>query len=98
MPNGDMLVVNFAALQKASTDIQTALNAMQTQLGQLEQDAGPLVSGWSGDAREAYDVRQAKWRGAAADLSDMLRDIKRALDDSAADYQNTEKRNTGLFA
>jgi WXG100 family type VII secretion target len=98
MTPDDVLVVNFAALQKASGDIQTALNTMETQLGQLEQDAGPLVAGWSGDAREAYDVRQSKWRGAAGDLSNMLRDIKRALDDSAADYQNTEKRNTDLFS
>jgi early secretory antigenic target protein ESAT-6 len=98
MPNTDMLVVNFAALQKASTDIQTALNSIRTQLDQLEQDASPLVAEWTGDAREAYDIRQAKWRAAAADLSDMLRDIQRALDDSAADYQNTEKRNTDLFA
>jgi hypothetical protein len=27
----------------------------------------------------------------------MLRDIKRALDESAADYLNTENRNTALF-
>jgi WXG100 family type VII secretion target len=97
MSGGDVLVVNFAALQKASADIQTALNTLQSQLSQLEQDAGPLVAGWTGEAREAYDTRQAKWREAAGDLSTILRDIKRALDDSAADYQNTEKRNTDLF-
>src|SRR5690348_199608 len=98
MPNDDTLVVNFAALQKASGDIQTALNNLDSQLTQLEQDAAPLVATWDGAAREAYDTHQRKWRERAGDLSSMLRDIKQALDDSAADYQNTENRNTRLFS
>jgi 6 kDa early secretory antigenic target len=97
MSAGDVLVVNFVALQKASADIQTALHTLHSQLGQLEQDARPLVAGWTGKAREAYDTRQARWREAAEDLSRILRDIKCALDDSAADYQHTERRNTDLF-
>lgn len=97
MNNGDVLVVNFAALQKASGDIQNALNTLEGQLAQLERDAAPLVAGWDGAAREAYDVRQARWRQAATDLTAILRDIKRALDDSALDYEQTERRNTGLF-
>ena len=97
MPNDDLLVVNVAALQKASADIQGALNTIHNQLAQLERDAAPLVAGWSGEAREAYDVRQAKWQQAASDLSNILRDIKQAIDESAADYQRTEHRNTGLF-
>jgi len=97
MSSGDVLVVNFAALQKASADIQTALNTLHSQLGQLERDAAPLVAGWDGEARRAYDIRQARWQQAATDLADILLGIKRALDDSAADYQHTEQRNTGLF-
>jgi early secretory antigenic target protein ESAT-6 len=97
MTDNDVLVVNFAALQKASADIQSALNTLHTQLGQLERDAAPLVASWDGAAREAYDVRQAKWQQSAGDLTAILRDIKQALDDSAADYHHTEKRNSGLF-
>jgi early secretory antigenic target protein ESAT-6 len=95
--NNDVLVVNFAALQKASADIQNALNTLDSQLAQLERDAAPLVAGWDGEARQAYDARQARWQQAASDLAAILRDIKRALDDSALDYQQTERRNTGLF-
>lgn len=93
----DVLVVNFAALQQASADIQSALNALTGQIAELERDAAPLVATWDGAAREAYDVRQARWRGAADDLSRILRDIKVALDESATDYHHTEQRNTGLF-
>ena len=93
----DVLVVNFAALQQASADIQSALSALTNQLADLERDAAPLVATWDGAAREAYDVRQARWRNAAEDLSRILRDIKVAVDESAADYHHTEQRNTGLF-
>ena len=93
----DVLVVNFAALQQASADIQSALGALTNQVADLERDAAPLVATWDGAAREAYDVRQARWRNAAEDLSRILRDIKVAVDESAADYHHTEQRNTGRF-
>jgi WXG100 family type VII secretion target len=92
-----VLVVNFAALQQASADIQKALNTLDSQLGQLERDAAPLVASWTGDARQAYEQRQARWRAASQDLQAMLRDIKIAVDESASDYLDTEKRNVGLF-
>ncbi|MBF5032283.1 MULTISPECIES: WXG100 family type VII secretion target [Micromonospora] len=92
-----VLVVNFAALQQAGADIQRALSTLESQLGQLERDAAPLVASWNGEAREAYEVRQSRWRAASQDLQAMLRDIKLAVEDSAADYLDTEKRNANLF-
>jgi WXG100 family type VII secretion target len=91
------LVVSFAALHKASDDIQVALNNLHSQLDQVERDAAPLVASWSGAAREAYDARQTKWRTAAADLAGMLRSIKVAVDQSAADYFAAEQHNRNLF-
>lgn len=96
MDNG-LLVVNFAALQQASADIQRALNTLGAQLDQLETDAAPLVATWTGEAQTAYEARQAQWRSASTSLETMLRDIKLAVDDSAADYSDTEKRNTSRF-
>jgi 6 kDa early secretory antigenic target len=96
--NDDLLVVNFAALEQASADIAHAMAELDTQLGQLERDAAPLVATWSGDAKAAYDARQAKWRAASVDLANLLRDIKIALDESAADYLATEHANARLFA
>jgi WXG100 family type VII secretion target len=95
--NDNLLVVSFPALQQASADIQKALSSLDSQLGQLERDAAPLVATWAGDAKEAYQQRQLRWRSAAQDLQAMLRDIKLALDESAADYLSTEKKNTSLF-
>jgi WXG100 family type VII secretion target len=91
------LVVNFAALHQASTDIQRALGLLDSHLGQLERDAAPLVATWEGAAREAYDARQATWRRASRDLQAILREIKIAVDESAADYHDTERRAAGRF-
>ena len=91
------LVVNFAALQVAATDIQNAIGTMENQLAEAEQTAAPLVATWNGAARDAYQARQATWTKAANDLSTMLRDIKRAVESSAESYQATEQRNTNLF-
>jgi WXG100 family type VII secretion target len=93
----DMLVVKFGALQQAAGSIQTALSKLQNDLAQLESDAAPLVSTWVGDAKTAYEVRQAKWRTASQDLSNILRDIKGAVDESCASYQATEGKNRALF-
>lgn len=93
----DVLLVDFGALARASDDIQGALNALRNQLDQLESEAAALIATWDGQARQSYEIRQARWRAAADDLATMLRDIKVALDESAADYLNTEKKNASLF-
>jgi 6 kDa early secretory antigenic target len=97
MPNDGVLLVNFAALQQAGGDIQKALNTLQSQLDQLEKDAGPLVQTWDGAAQQAYQERQAKWRSASADLQAILGNIKGAVHRSAEDYISTEKQATQRF-
>ncbi len=96
MDNG-LLLVNFGALQQGGADIQKALNTMQSQLSQLERDAGPLVATWSGAAQAAYAERQRKWTAASEDLANILRNIKIAVDESAADYQDTERKAQQRF-
>jgi len=93
----DSLLVNFIALQEASAHIQSAIGTLESQLAQLEKDAAPLVATWDGDAKEAYLARQAAWRQASGELSLMLRGIRKALDESYADYQRTENQNAELF-
>lgn len=92
-----MLVVNFTALQQASADIAAAVATMRSQLAELEREAAPLVSTWEGEARAAYERRQAGWRQAAADLAATLQAIKTSVDRSAAEYLHTERRNAALF-
>ena len=92
-----VLVVNFGRLQETSGHLQAMVGTLESELAQLESDAAPLVSTWSGDARDAYQQRQQSWRRAAVDLVDVLSRIRRAVDESIADYVATEQRNVGLF-
>jgi early secretory antigenic target protein ESAT-6 len=96
MDNG-LLLVNFGALQQASLDIQKALTELQSQIDQLDREGGKLVGTWDGPAQEAYYERQRKWQTAAGELSEILRNIKLAVDESAADYQDTERKATHRF-
>jgi WXG100 family type VII secretion target len=91
------LLVDFARLQETSLHIQSAIRALESELERLESDAAPLVQTWDGEAKHAYAERQATWRQASAHLSTMLREIRRGLDESIVDYQNTERRNANLF-
>jgi ESAT-6 family protein len=98
MAPSDQLVVDFAAMHQAAADIQSAINKLSSELDQLNSDAQPLVSTWSGAAQQSYHQRQQTWTTAATDLSQMLRDIQKALVDSTSDYNSTENTNTNLFS
>jgi early secretory antigenic target protein ESAT-6 len=95
--NDGLLHVSVGALRQAGADIDRALSALRAQLDQLERDAGPLIASWSGQARDAYEQRQAVWRSASEDLQGHLRRIRIALEDSAVDYAETERVATERF-
>ena len=95
--NDGVLRVDFGALRQAGADIDKALAALRTQLDQLERDARPLVATWAGAAREAYGHRQATWQAASEDLQGILLQIKRVVDESVADYAETERAATERF-
>ena len=93
----DRLLVNFPALQAASQHISTAISSLHNQLSDLESAAKPLVASWNGKAQQEYAVRQQTWTKAAQDLTTILNEIKRSLDESAREYQATEQANANLF-
>jgi WXG100 family type VII secretion target len=95
--NDGMLRVNFGALNQAGADIQKAISKLESELTQLEQDAAPLVASWTGTARNSYAERQRRWKSASTDLQNILREIKNAVDASAADYQDTERKAQARF-
>ncbi|GIE98244.1 WXG100 family type VII secretion target [Paractinoplanes rishiriensis] len=97
MAGDGVLLVNFGALQQASADINKGVSTLQSQLDQLERDAAPLISEWDGEAKEAYYVRQETWRKASAELTQILQNIKGAVDRASEDYLTTEKQATQRF-
>jgi ESAT-6 family protein len=97
MSGDGMLLVNFGALQQASADINKAISTLHSQLDDLNRAAQPLVSTWNGEAQQAYQARQAKWTSASQDLTQILQNIKGAVDQSVEEYMTTEKTATQRF-
>jgi early secretory antigenic target protein ESAT-6 len=97
MADDGMLLVNFGALGQGSADISKAISKMRGSLDECEQAAAPLVHTWVGSAQESYQVRQSQWRKAADDLTQILTNIKSALDQSLEDYTSTEKQAAQRF-
>ncbi|NJC71921.1 WXG100 family type VII secretion target [Planosporangium thailandense] len=92
------LLVQFGQLQAAAGHIDSAISALHTQLDDLGSAAKPLVATWNGAAQDAYQQRQQQWTRAAQDLTNILQNIKKALEESTQEYIQTEKTNTSLFA
>jgi early secretory antigenic target protein ESAT-6 len=91
------LVVDFARLRETSAHLHTAATTLESELARLEQDARALAGVWSGAAQQAYEERQRTWRQASAELTGILRSIRRALDESIVDYEAAERHNADLF-
>lgn len=96
MDNG-LLRVNFESLNSASGSIGHALAELTTKLEVLRTKGSALAETWEGDAKNAYYVRQDTWTKAAEDLAGILRQIQLAVQDSATDYQDTERKATNRF-
>ena len=66
--NDGLLRVNFGGPGPGRRRHPESGERLESQLGQLEADAGPLVATWEGKAQEAYAERQQKWTTASTDL------------------------------
>src|ERR1044071_5239956 len=97
MAGDGVLLVNFGTLSQAGADITKGISSLQSQLDDLERSAAPLVNTWEGEAKEAYAVRQARWQQASTELTQILTNIRQALQQSADDYTSTEKQATSRF-
>ena len=96
--NDGLLLVNSARCSRRRRHPEGDRTTLQSQLDQLEGDAGPLVATWDGAAQEAYAQRQAKWRSrGAAICTTSCRTSRARSTQSAADYVNTERQATAAF-
>ncbi|MEU7870743.1 WXG100 family type VII secretion target [Dactylosporangium sp. NPDC049140] len=95
---GDEIVVQFAALNQAASDISTALSSMQSELDGVNQQVQPLLSSWQSDAQEAFAQRKAEWESAANDLHQLLNGIKGAVLKAAEIMQAREQANVAKFS
>jgi early secretory antigenic target protein ESAT-6 len=89
----EQVLVTFAALAEAAQTIQSTYNNLNTKLTDLENQLKPVVSTWTGQASENYQVQQQKWNQAQNDLNTVLQAIGKAVEAAHEAYTQTENAN-----
>ncbi|GHH16613.1 WXG100 family type VII secretion target [Streptomyces lanatus] len=88
------ILVNYATITNASTDVKSTAGRIKQQLDDLEAAVKRVAQSWEGEAQEGYQRKQAEWDKTAADLHATLLKISTALQNAAENYQATEKSNS----
>ncbi|RZT88343.1 WXG100 family type VII secretion target [Pseudonocardia sediminis] len=89
--------VTFSALSTAQTDVAATAGRIRAQLEDLKKFLAPMVSTWSGQAAEDYQVTQRKWDTSANDLAQVLAQIGTALGAAHDNYRQTEQANAARW-
>ncbi|MDP9798894.1 WXG100 family type VII secretion target [Catenuloplanes nepalensis] len=91
------MIVDVVAVRRMGAEITATAVALRSALDDLDERTRLPAEAWGGEARHAFAERRDAWRRAADDLTALLREIGREVDDAAADYLATESRNRALF-
>ncbi|WP_210592854.1 WXG100 family type VII secretion target [Streptomyces sp. GESEQ-35] len=91
------ILVNYATITNASTDVKATAGRIKQQLDDLEAAVKRVANSWEGEAQEGYQRKQREWDQTAADLHATLLKISTALQSAADNYQATEKSNANTW-
>ncbi|ALV32968.1 WXG100 family type VII secretion target [Streptomyces sp. NPDC101209] len=91
------ILVNYATITNASTDVRTTAGRIKQQLEDLEASVKRVAATWEGEAQEGYQRKQREWDQTAQDLHSTLLKIATALQNAADNYQATEKSNAATW-
>ncbi|MEU6147599.1 WXG100 family type VII secretion target [Streptomyces sp. NPDC047081] len=91
------ILVNYATITNASTDVRSTAGRIKQQLEDLEASVKRVAATWEGEAQEGYQRKQREWDQTAQDLHSTLLKISTALQNAADNYQSTEKSNAATW-
>ncbi|MBT2395198.1 MULTISPECIES: WXG100 family type VII secretion target [unclassified Streptomyces] len=91
------ILVNYATITNASTDVKNTAGRIKQQLDDVEAAVRRVATTWEGEAQEGYQRKQRDWDKTAAALHATLMKIAAALQNSAENYQATEKSNANTW-
>ncbi len=89
--------VDHAALDQAAADMAQKVREIAARLDDLEAELAPLRAGWSGQAREAYDVAKRQWDAAMHEMHALLDEAGRAVSRSNAEYRARDLAGAARF-
>ncbi|MFJ9589842.1 WXG100 family type VII secretion target [Streptomyces acidicola] len=79
-------------LAKLSGDINTANGQLQSEIRRLNGVIDQIAGGWQGQAAKSYNQLQERWNADAKKMSDILNDIKEAVDSTRSNYNASEEQ------
>lgn len=91
------VLVTFESLANAEQQITRCASEITQQLDELRQMLQPLISSWTGEAMENYQVQQNAWNQAQQDALSVLQGIGRVVGAAHDAYQSTEKSNAASW-
>ena len=86
------IYVEHGRLEAAAGRLRTHKSTFDTILTQLEADLAPMVTTWSGEARDLYMVKKANWDAAAKDLTALLGQIAVLTENAFTGYCTDRRR------
>lgn len=93
----DGIRIDHAALGQGAQDLVGAARGIQARLDALEADLRPLAGGWTGQARDAYDVAKARWDRAIAETIALLQETGAHVDAANSEFRTTDQRLAQQF-
>jgi early secretory antigenic target protein ESAT-6 len=89
--------VEFGALGTGAAGISSMHRALQGTLENLESQLAPMVSTWTGQAREACFARKKKRDGASASMEAVPQQMGQVVDRPNAGCQVAATSDAGLW-
>lgn len=89
--------ITYGTVTAAAEDIRGAATQIVGELKNLDTRVSAVVNTWDGDAKAAYQRKHATWSTDLEGLSSTLTLIAKALVDSTAGYQSTDKKAATQF-
>jgi WXG100 family type VII secretion target len=90
--------VTFGEIANAQSNVSQTSTQINQLLDDLKAYLTPMVATWDGAASEAYNEKQRQWDTSAGELNQVLAQIGAALGTANQNYQDAERRNTGLWS
>jgi WXG100 family type VII secretion target len=96
--NGDNLVYNFGGIDTIAATINSFVNQMNADLGEVDSKFQHLVAeGWSGTASQAFHACSQKWHSGADQMAQTLQKLSSAVGTAGANMSAADKQAAARF-
>ena len=91
------ITYQYATIENAASNIDSFIQYMNTELGDIETKLRPLETNWTSEAQTAYLACKTKWRNNAEQIVTVLGQLKLALSGAGTRMQGADRQAKGGF-